>query len=116
MRLRNGFLPGGAGVFGRGWDSQMGLAGGGRRTWPRHRRRLVLVLVAMLVAGGVSAQAAEASESRAYIADNGSDAVTPINVATNEAGMPIPVGEGPYGIAITPNGETAYVTNAAAAR
>jgi YVTN family beta-propeller protein len=40
-----------------------------------------------------------------------SGTVTPIATATNTAGAPITVGRGPIGIAITPNGKTAYVTN-----
>ena len=42
--------------------------------------------------------------------------MTPIATATNTAGPPIPTGNGPYDIAITPNGKTAYVTNTARAR
>jgi YVTN family beta-propeller protein len=37
--------------------------------------------------------------------------VTPITTATNTAVPPITVGSDPRGIAITPNGKTAYVTN-----
>jgi YVTN family beta-propeller protein len=37
--------------------------------------------------------------------------VTPIDTATNHAGTPINVGAGPNGIAITPDGRTAYVAN-----
>jgi DNA-binding beta-propeller fold protein YncE len=37
--------------------------------------------------------------------------VTPIAIATNRAGAPIPVGQAPTGIAITPDGTTAYVTD-----
>ena len=38
--------------------------------------------------------------------------VTPIDIATNTAGTPIPArGNAPIGIAITPDGTTAYVTN-----
>ena len=37
--------------------------------------------------------------------------VTPITVATNTAGDPIPVGTNPLAIAITPNGQTAYAVN-----
>ena len=40
----------------------------------------------------------------------GPGAVTPIRTATNTAGPPITVGNQPFGIAITPNGKTAYVT------
>ena len=39
------------------------------------------------------------------------DTVTPIDLATNTAGSPITVGNDPIGIAITPNGATAYVAN-----
>jgi YVTN family beta-propeller protein len=39
--------------------------------------------------------------------------VTPIATASNTASAPIPVGSLPTGIAITPNGTTAYVTNEA---
>jgi YVTN family beta-propeller protein len=41
--------------------------------------------------------------------------VTPIELATNTAGPEILVGEEPEAIAITPNGQTAYVVNAASA-
>ena len=41
-----------------------------------------------------------------------SGTVTPITTATNTAGPPIPVGNDPYAIAITPDGKTAYVANA----
>ncbi len=37
--------------------------------------------------------------------------VTPINLATNTPGSPITVGPGPWGIAITPDGSTAYVAD-----
>ena len=40
----------------------------------------------------------------------GSGSVTPITIATNTPGSAIAVGS-PYGIAITPNGQTAYVTD-----
>ena len=38
--------------------------------------------------------------------------MTPIDLATNTPGAPITVGSTPFGIAITPDGKTAYVTNA----
>jgi YVTN family beta-propeller protein len=38
--------------------------------------------------------------------------VTSINIATNRPGEAITVGKGPRSIAITPNGTTAYVSNA----
>ena len=47
----------------------------------------------------------------AYVANEGSNTVTPITVATGTAGTPITVGSTPDAIAITPNGQTAYVAN-----
>ncbi len=48
----------------------------------------------------------------AYVANSGSDTVTPIDLETNTAGPAIPVGDEPVAIAITPDGKTAYVANA----
>ena len=47
----------------------------------------------------------------AYVANAGSNTVTPIDVATNTPGTPIPVGNFPFGVAVTPDGATAYVAN-----
>ncbi|MGH3222221.1 MAG: hypothetical protein ACRDPY_26600 [Streptosporangiaceae bacterium] len=50
----------------------------------------------------------------AYVADSGGgtgDTVTPIDLATGTPGHPITVGNYPEGIAITPDGKTAYVTD-----
>lgn len=47
----------------------------------------------------------------AYVANGGSDTVTPIRTATNTAGKAIRVGQGPDAIAITPDGRTVYVVN-----
>ena len=47
----------------------------------------------------------------AYIANGSSNSVTPIDTATNTAGTAIPVGQNPAGVAVTPDGKTAYVTN-----
>ena len=60
--------------------------------------------------------------SKAFVADDGNAAlsgqpgsighqVTPIDLATGKAGTPINVGNGPLGIAVTPDGSTVYVTN-----
>jgi YVTN family beta-propeller protein len=40
-----------------------------------------------------------------------SNSVTPINLLTNKPGKPIKVGVWPEGIAVTPDGATAYVVN-----
>jgi YVTN family beta-propeller protein len=37
--------------------------------------------------------------------------VTPVDIATNTAGTPIPVGTDPTAVAIAPDANTAYVTN-----
>ena len=43
--------------------------------------------------------------------NSGSATVTPINLSNNTPAPPITVGNDPQGIAITPNGQTAYVAN-----
>jgi YVTN family beta-propeller protein len=48
------------------------------------------------------------------VANNGANTVTPIDLATNTPSTAIPVGTSPFGIAITPDGSTAYVTNSGA--
>ena len=42
--------------------------------------------------------------------------MTPITVATNTAGTAIAVGRDPHGVAFSPDGTKAYVTNKWAAR
>jgi DNA-binding beta-propeller fold protein YncE len=39
--------------------------------------------------------------------------VTPIRIATNRAGTPIPVPHPPFTLAVTPDGKTLYVTGGA---
>ena len=60
---------------------------------------------------GHRAEAATSPEPTAYVTNLGSNDVTPIAVATNTPGAPIPVGDGPYGVAITPDGATAYIAD-----
>jgi len=48
-----------------------------------------------------------------YVLNSGGDTVTPIRVATNAVGVPIPVPHQPFTLAITPNGKTLYVTGGA---
>jgi YVTN family beta-propeller protein len=47
----------------------------------------------------------------AYVTNRNDNTVTPIDLATNTPGTPIPVGSGPQEVAITPDDITAYVTN-----
>lgn len=58
-----------------------------------------------------SAVAITPDGTAAYVPNENSYDVTPINIAYNTAGVPISVGSGADGIAITPDGTTAYVTN-----
>ena len=83
------------------------------------RRRIArLVLPAVALAGlpasaVLTARAANASGGgrhlTAYVANMNDDTVTPIDLVNNTAGAPIPVGDGPTAIAITPDGATAWV-------
>jgi YVTN family beta-propeller protein len=77
----------------------------------------MLVLGTVVVAHGRPdpAHAAAPADPTVYVANGNSHDVTPIDVATNTAGAPIPVGLAPEGVqavAITPDGTTAYVANA----
>jgi YVTN family beta-propeller protein len=62
----------------------------------------------MLIA--LTAPASAAADRIAYVTDNSSNSVTPIDLATNTAGTPITLGGAPISVAITPDGKTAYVT------
>ena len=49
---------------------------------------------------------------RSYVTNQDADTVSVIDTATNAVvGSAIPVGDNPFGIAITPDGTKAYVTN-----
>src|SRR5271166_4163667 len=113
MRLGSDFSRGGAAMRGLGLAPGAGFAAGGWHLSLSHRRCLLLALATTLVLGGVASRASAAELYRAYVASNNSKTglgqVTPIDVATNKAGKPIPATFGPHGIAITPNGKTAYV-------
>ena len=74
---------------------------------------LVLLLAAVLLTAlaGTFATAASAAPNTAYVGNSFSESVTPIDLATNTPGAEIKVGKGPNGVAITPDGKTAYVAN-----
>ncbi|MHB8457428.1 MAG: YncE family protein [Acidimicrobiales bacterium] len=57
------------------------------------------------------AVAINSAGTMAYVANYSSNSVTPVNLATDKPGKPIPAGVGPADIAITPNGKMAYVTD-----
>ena len=73
----------------------MGVAGG----VPREQRPMPFAGGAGRTAGPVTI----------YVANKAGNTVTPIRAASNRAGRPIRVGPGPELIAISPDGETAYV-------
>ncbi|HEX3752383.1 MAG TPA: alkaline phosphatase family protein [Streptosporangiaceae bacterium] len=62
-------------------------------------------------ARGVARPAARRPQPTAFVVNSGSSSVTPIDLATRQAGRPIGVGKHPLAIAITPGGKTAYVVN-----
>jgi YVTN family beta-propeller protein len=66
--------------------------------------------VLLLVVAYVLGLAGGAWATTAYVTNDGSDTV-PIDVATNVPGPEIKVGSEPFGIAITPDGKTAYVAD-----
>jgi YVTN family beta-propeller protein len=63
-----------------------------------------------LVTLAASVGPADAAGWTAYVANQGSDTVTPIDVETNAAGDEIAVGSAPTLVAISPDGATAFVT------
>jgi YVTN family beta-propeller protein len=79
------------------------------------RKGVWTALVAVVCAVGLFAGANSAwGAATAYVTNFASNTVTPIEVASNKAGAEIPVGpvgSRPLGIAITPDGKTAYVAN-----
>jgi YVTN family beta-propeller protein len=73
---------------------------------------VAFLVVGLVGYGGPVAKAGAATPAwTAYVANYGSNTVTPIDTATGATGTPIVVGSGPSSIAITPNGTTAYVVN-----
>src|SRR5450755_2639618 len=62
--------------------------------------------------GLLASWASSADPVTAYVANQLSETVTPIRAATGQAGKAIPAGVNPAYIAITPDGKTAYVSNA----
>ena len=65
----------------------------------------------MALAGHLWGVAITPDGATAYVANESTNSVTPIDTATNTLGTPIPVGSVPRLIGITPDGATAYVAN-----
>ena len=70
-----------------------------------------LAVAGVIHGAGVTPSASLAHQAIAYVTNQGSGTVTPIRAATNTAGKPVKVGREPVTIAVTPDGETAYVVN-----
>ena len=64
--------------------------------------RTLVTLLSLAFLGALTAPVSSQAQSTAYVTNFLSSNVTPIDVATNTAGTPIPVGDDPSGIAITP--------------
>ena len=84
------------------------------RTAARPAGRPVLTVVALAAATlllTVGASPASAAPGRAYVANSASDTVSVVDTATNTVITAIPVGNGPEGLAVTPDGTRVYVPN-----
>ena len=78
----------------------------------------LVITISILALGAVVANSNSPSSAeggcagKAYVTNESDDTVSVINTATNAVvGSPIPVGDAPLVIAITPDGTKAYVTN-----
>ena len=74
-------------------------------------QHLSIVLFLLLSMGIGLGTATAQAQTRAYVTNNGSNTVSVIDTATNTVVATIPVGFRPFGVAITPDGTRAYVTN-----
>ena len=82
-------------------------------TTTRCLRRRHLSLVALALAALLAAACASSAVAReAYVTDFSAGSVATIETATDQLGAPIPVGESPEGVAVSPDGRFAYVANA----
>jgi YVTN family beta-propeller protein len=75
---------------------------------PSSARVIRYLLIAVLAAAALPAVA---GARQAYVSSFDGNIVTPIDVFSGTPGASIPVGDGARGIAITPDGGTAYVVN-----
>jgi YVTN family beta-propeller protein len=73
-------------------------------------RRLFMLFSLSALALGLMAAPALASP-KAYALNYATNSVAVIDTQTNQVVNSIPVGEGPYNIAVTPDGKTAYAVN-----
>jgi len=69
-----------------------------------------LLLISVLTIAGLDTATAQA-QTRAYVTDHLDNTISVIDIATNTVVATIPVGLGPFAVAITPDGTRAYVSN-----
>src|SRR5260370_24873667 len=92
----------------RFWDPEIGMQSlTSRATWPLLQ---CVALLCLIVSWCVPA----AAQCDAYVAQNASNSTWVINTMTDGPVAVIPVQFSPLGVAITPNGAFAYVTNTGA--
>ena len=78
----------------------------------RANNHIFIVLSLVLSMGiGLGTVTAQVVSPRAYVANSVDNTVTVIDTATNAVVATIPVSTGPFGVAVTPDGTRAYVTN-----
>jgi YVTN family beta-propeller protein len=78
----------------------------------RERRRPLLALLGILAVSACTAPAADAAAARkGYVTSVVGGSVLPFDAVSGVAGTPIPFSGRPWGVAITPDGATAYVAD-----
>src|SRR5271167_883174 len=82
----------------------------GRPRSPARSLKLALCVAGTFVATALSSAQAVAQQF-VYITNSGSSTVSVIDAASNTVVATVTVGSGPTGVAITPDGTQAYVTN-----
>ena len=74
------------------------------------------VVAASSAPAGAAASRCRGCAGKAYVTNNVDGTVSVITTATGAVSAPITVGKAPTGVAITPDGKHAYVTNPATTR
>ncbi|MGW2698772.1 YncE family protein [Streptomyces sp. NPDC001340] len=77
------------------------------RTWVAG----LAVLAGLAVPLAVATPAAAQTGTFTYVTNFGSDSVSVIDTGTNTVTATVPVGDGPFDVAVTPDGTRAYVAN-----
>jgi YVTN family beta-propeller protein len=94
--------------------SQSSFAPGPGKAMKPSRRRWAVAAFALAALFALCQPGATLAQPFAYVAVNGTGNVSVINTASNTVVVTVAVGFGPSGIAITPDGSRAFVTNVGA--